>query len=157
MDLAVEKIHTFRTNELLNHFREMTTLIGMRPLFHPSVQEVTVEGILHALSDPIRVAMYADIVAQECPQSCSNFLHVSDKAIPKSTLSQHFKILREAGLIRSERRGVELQNISRCTELEQRFPGLIHAIITAHTIQSAQEVRAKMAVPKRPAKRAAAK
>ena len=129
----------------------------MRPLFHPSVQEVTVEGILHALSDPIRVAMYADIVAQECPQSCSNFLKVSDKAIPKSTLSQHFKILREAGLIRSERRGVELQNISRCTELEQRFPGLIHAIITAHTIQSAQEVRAKMAVPKRPAKRAAAK
>ena len=157
MDLAVEKIHTFRTNELLNHFREMTTLIDMRPLFHPSIQEVTVEGILHALSDPIRVAMYADIVAQECPQSCSNFLHVSDKAIPKSTLSQHFKILREAGLIRSERRGVELQNISRCTELEQRFPGLIHAIITAHTIQSAQEVRAKMAVPKRPAKRAAAK
>ncbi len=74
----------------------------MRPLFHPSIEEVTVEGILHALSDPVRVAMYADIVAQECPQSCSNFLTVSDKAIPKSTLSQHFKILREAGLIRSE-------------------------------------------------------
>ena len=59
----------------------------MRPLFHMSVQEVTVEGILHALSGPIRVAMYADIVARECPQSCSNFLRVSDKAIPKSTLS----------------------------------------------------------------------
>ena len=57
----------------------------MRPLFHPSIKEVTVEGILHALSDPVRVAMYADIVAQECPRSCSNFLKVSDKAIPKST------------------------------------------------------------------------
>ncbi|HTC35936.1 MAG TPA: helix-turn-helix domain-containing protein [Bryobacteraceae bacterium] len=124
----------------------------MRPLFHPSVQEVTVEGILHALSDPVRVAMYADIVAQECPQSCSNFLTVSDKAIPKSTLSQHFKILREAGLIRSERHGVELQNVSRCAELEQRFPGLIRAIVTAHTIQSEGEARAK-----RPAKRAAAR
>jgi DNA-binding transcriptional ArsR family regulator len=157
MELAAERIHKFRTKELLNHFREITTLIDMRPLFHPLIQEVTVEGILHALSDPIRVVMYADIVGQECPQSCSNFLRVSDKAIPKSTLSQHFKILREAGLIRSERQGVELQNISRCTELEQRFPGLIRAIVTAHGIQSADEARAKMASPKRSAKRAATK
>jgi DNA-binding transcriptional ArsR family regulator len=157
MELAMERIHQFRTNELLNHFREMTTLIDVRPLFHPSMQEVTVEGILHALSDPIRVAMYAGIVAQECPQSCSNFLRVNDKLIPKSTLSQHFKILREAGLIRSERHGVELQNMSRCSELEQRFPGLIRAIVTAHSIQSADDARAKMATPKRPAKQAAAK
>ena len=75
----------------------------MRPLFHPSIEDVTVEGILHALSDPVRVAIYAEIVAQECSQSCSNFLTVSDKTIPKSTLSQHFKILREVGLIRSDR------------------------------------------------------
>ena len=115
----------------------------MRPLFHPSIGDVTVEGVLHALSDPVRVAIYADIVAQECPQSCSNFLTVSDKAIPKSTLSQHFKILREAGLIRSERHGVEMHNVSRCAELEQRFPGLIRAIVTAHTIQAADEARAK--------------
>lgn len=157
MELVAERIHQFGTNELLNHFREVTTLICMRPLFHPSIEDVTVEGILHALSDPVRVAMYADIVAQDCPQSCSNFLKVSDKAIPKSTLSQHFKILREAGLIRSERHGVELQNVSRCTELEQRFPGLIRAIVTAHAIQSGDEARAKMATSKRPAKRAAAK
>jgi len=129
----------------------------MRPLFHPSIEEVTVEGILHALSDPVRVAMYADIVAQECPRNCSNFLRVSDKAVPKSTLSQHFKILREAGLIRSERHGVEMHNISRCAELERRFPGLIRAIVNAHTIQSADEVRARIPAAKRPAKRAAAK
>src|SRR5258708_35821654 len=113
----------------------------MRPLVHPSIEEVTVEGILHALSDPVRVAMDADIVAQECPQSCSNFLRVSDKAIPKSTLSQHFKILREAGLIRSERHGVEMRNISRCTELEQRFPGVLRAIVAPHTIQPPDEAR----------------
>jgi DNA-binding transcriptional ArsR family regulator len=128
----------------------------MRPLFHPSIEDVTVEGILHALSDPVRVAMYADIVAQQCPQNCSNFLTVSDKAIPKSTLSQHFKILREAGLIRSVRHGVEMQNMSRCTELDQRFPGLIRAIVAAHAIQSAKEAaRAKKPAAKRPAKRAA--
>jgi DNA-binding transcriptional ArsR family regulator len=129
----------------------------MRPLVHPSIQDVTVEGILHALSDPVRVAIYADIVAQECPQNCSNFLTVSDKAVPKSTLSLHFKILREAGLIRSERHGVEMRNISRCTELEQRFPGLIRAIVTAHTIQSSEERQTKMPAAKRPVKRTAAK
>jgi len=121
----------------------------MRPLFHPSIDEVTVEGILHALSDPVRVAIYADIVAQECAQNCSNFLTVRDKAIPKSTLSQHFRILREAGLIRSERHGVEMHNVSRCAELNQRFPGLIGAIVTAHTIQSARETRGKKPAAKR--------
>jgi DNA-binding transcriptional ArsR family regulator len=121
----------------------------MRPLFHPSIGDITVEGILHALSDPVRMAMYADLVAQECPRNCSNFLTVSDKAIPKSTLSQHFKILREAGLIRSERHGVEMQNLSRCPELEQRFPGLIKAIVGAHAIQSADSARANKSVSSR--------
>jgi hypothetical protein len=41
----------------------VTTLMVVRPLFHPSIEDVTVEGILHALSDPVRVAIYADIVA----------------------------------------------------------------------------------------------
>src|SRR5580693_5305578 len=107
--------------ELLNHFPCMTTLINMRPLFHPSIEEITVEGILHALSDPVRVAIYADIVSQECSQNCSTFLTISEKTIPKSTLSQHFRELREAGLIRGERRGVEVHNTSRCTELVQRL------------------------------------
>ena len=113
----------------------------MRPLFHPSIEDVTVEAILHALSDPVRVAIYADIVGSACSQNCSNFLKVSEKAIPKSTLSQHFKALREAGLIRGERRGVEMHNTSRCAEIEQRFPGLIAAIVKAHNIQLAGKVR----------------
>jgi DNA-binding transcriptional ArsR family regulator len=115
----------------------------VRPLFHPSLENITVEGILHALSDPVRVAIYADIVAQECPHNCSMFLTVSDKAIPKSTLSQHFKVLREAGLIRGERRGVEMHNTSRFAEIEERFPGLLRAIVNAHTIQSKDEAQAK--------------
>lgn len=107
----------------------------MRPLFHPALEDITVEGILHALSDPVRVAIYAGIVSAECPQTCSDFLCVSKKTIPKSTLSQHFKALREAGLIRGERRGVEMQNTSRCREIQKRFPGLIAAIIKAHKVQ----------------------
>ncbi len=127
----------------------------MRPLFHPSLEDITVEGILHALSDPVRVAIYADIVAQECSHNCSTFLTVSDKAIPKSTLSQHFRVLREAGLIRGERRGVEMHNTSRCAEIEGRFPGLIRTIVNAHTIQSNDEARAKKLAAKRSSKRTA--
>ena len=109
----------------------------MKPLFHPAIEDVTVEGILHALSDSVRVAIYADLVNSDCPQTCSNFLQVSEKSIPKSTLSQHFKALREAGLIRGERHGVEMQNTSRCGEIDKRFPGLIAAIVKAHATQQA--------------------
>ncbi len=109
----------------------------MRPLFHPSIEDITVEGILHALSDPVRVAIYADIVGSACTLSCSSFLKVSDKNIPKSTLSQHFKVLREAGLIRSERQGVEMRNTARCADIEQRFPGLLPAILDARRRQAA--------------------
>lgn len=120
----------------------------MRPLIHPAIEEVQVEAILHALSDPVRAAIFADIV-KGCQENCSTFLTVGDREIPKSTLSQHFTILREAGLIRSERKGVEMFNTSRCAEIEERFPGLLPAIVNAHTIQSKQEARAKRRAPKR--------
>jgi DNA-binding transcriptional ArsR family regulator len=130
----------------------MHTLTEVRPLFHPSLEEITVEGILHVLSDPVRVAIFVDIAAQECSQSCSMFLTVSDKRIPKSPLSQHFRALREAGLIRGERRGVEMHNISRCAEVDERFPGLIRAIVNAHTIQSRDEARSAKRLSRRTAK-----
>lgn len=115
----------------------------MRPLFHPALEEVTVEGILYALSDPVRVAIYAAIATQQCTQRCSTFLTVSDRPIPKSTLSQHFRILRENGLVRAERHGVEMRFTPRCPEIESRFPGLLSAILNAHRIQSAQSQPAK--------------
>ncbi len=76
----------------------------MRPLFPPSLDDITVEGILHALSDPVRAHILAKILCADGAQTCSAFLEISDRPIPKSTLSQHFKALRETGLIRSERK-----------------------------------------------------
>src|SRR5260370_4622105 len=102
----------------------MTTLIGMRPLFHPSIEEITVEGILHALSDPVRVAIYADIVSQERSQNCSTFLTVSNKTIPKSTLSQRFRELREAVPIPGERRAPGVHTTPRCPDLPHNLPAV---------------------------------
>lgn len=122
----------------------------MRPLFHPPIEDVTVEGILYALSDPVRGAIFYDLATSACPYNCSNFLNVTEKKIPKSTLSHHFKALREAGLIRAERRGVEMHNTSRCPEIETRFPGLLAAILKAHKAQleSAQVAGKKKATNK---------
>ena len=134
----------------------------MRPLFHPSIEDITVEAILHALSDPVRVAIFARIAGAGCPMNCSNFLNVTETSIPKSTLSLHFKALREAGLIRSERCGVQMHNTTRCAEVDRRFPGLIGAIVKAHKIQSAGagSVRGKASgrtVRPKPARRAPVK
>ena len=108
----------------------------MRPLPHPALDDISLEGILHALSDQVRAAIFVGIAGSECSQRCSAFANVSARTVPKSTLSQHFKALREAGLIRSERRGVEMLNTSRCAEIETRFPGLIPAIVDAHIRQA---------------------
>jgi len=108
----------------------------VKPLTHPAQEDITVEGILHALSDPIRVNIFRQIAESSSSTNCSAFLQLGEKAVPKSTLSQHFKVLRDAGLIRSERVGVELQSTSRCTEIQERFPGLIPAIVSALLVQA---------------------
>ena len=108
----------------------------MKPLVHPALEDLTVEGILHALSDPTRVEIFSRIADSACSANCSSFIAVGEKPIPKSTLSQHFKVLRDAGLVRSERVGVEMQNSSRCAEIETRFPGLLPAIVLALKTQS---------------------
>ena len=103
----------------------------MRPVYHPHPDEITVQGILHALSDPVRVQIYSQLLGADCSQNCATFANVGATPLPKSTLSQHFKILREAGLIRSERKGVELQNRTRCEDL-QKFKPMLLAILAAY-------------------------
>jgi DNA-binding transcriptional ArsR family regulator len=115
----------------------------MRPLVHPALEDVTVEGILHALSNPVRVAIFTELAGVDHARTCSNFLTVSDKSIPKSTLSQHFKVLREAGLIRSERKGVEMHNTPRYDDLHARFGPLIKAILDAHVSEGVRQRKAE--------------
>src|SRR3954447_15580763 len=121
----------------------------MRPLFHPSLEDVSVEDILHALSDPVRVAIFAEIVGPKYSRSCSNFSNISDIDIPKSTLST-LQGSQRSGIGRGERRGVEMHNAARCAEIEQRFAGLIRAVASAHNIQSRRKPRAGNASKRKP-------
>lgn len=114
----------------------------MRPLYHPPLEEITVQGILYALSDPVRVRIFMQLSQQaDCAQNCSAFLKVGKVELPKSTLSQHFKILREAGLIRSERKGVELKNHSRCGELKKSFAPMIQTIVKAYAEETQRQAK----------------
>lgn len=121
----------------------------MKPLFHPAADDVSVEGIMHALADPVRVHIFAELLKADCALTCQPFLEVDQRAIPKSTLSQHFKVLRDAGLIRSERVGVEMRNVTRIEELRPRFGALIRAVIDAHREQVTRQQRTARAAARR--------
>ena len=110
----------------------------MRPLLHPAIEDISIEGVLHALADPVRVAICAKLSGPGCSANCSAFQEILNQPVPKSTLSQHFRILREAGLIRSERHGVEVLNFSRFEEIDARFPSLLAAIVNAYKLQIAE-------------------
>ena len=108
----------------------------MRPLFHPAIEEITVQGVLYALSDPVRVSILVELLDAECAKNCTAFAKINRTAIPRSTLSQHFKILREAGLIRSVRKGVELQSQDRLKEICRRFGPMISEILKAYASEA---------------------
>jgi len=129
-------VQVYRTIELIVN---IDYHLFMRPLVHPAIKDVTVEGILHAFSDPVRVQIYMEIAVAECPQTCSKFLIMKGKQLPKSSLSQHFKVLREAGLIRSERKGVEMHTMTRCAELQARFGPLVITILEAYGLQNKRQ------------------
>lgn len=98
-----------------------------RPLYHPPIEEVTIDGILYALSDPVRRTLLFAIMG------CDGMNGKQAGAdLPPSTLSFHLKILRETGLIRSEKRGVEVFNTGRKAEIEEHFPQLLHSIFQHH-------------------------
>jgi len=70
----------------------------MRPLFHPAIEDLKPEAILYALSDPERVAIFAQIAGLGSAGTCTALANLGGRVIPKSSLSQHMKVLREAGL-----------------------------------------------------------
>jgi len=112
-----------------------------RPLAHPNIEDITVAGILHALADPVRLAIVGELLKAERGMNCTQTTGKLDMAMPKSTCSQHYRILREAGLIVSERKGVELSSRVRLRELDARFPGLLQSILKAHEKEVAKTRR----------------
>ena len=97
---------------------------------------MTLVGILHALADPVRLAIVRGLLDAKDGVNCRDTMSKVKVTMPKSTCSHHFQILPEAGLVTSERRGVELINHLRRDDLEGRFPGLLASVLAAFTKES---------------------
>lgn len=97
----------------------------MRPFKHPAVSELSLERVLYALSDSIRLDIVRHLARVETA-TCGEL----DGGRPKSTVSHHFKVLREAGLVFTKNNGTNHMNTLRRADIESRFPGLLAAILT---------------------------
>lgn len=91
----------------------------------PGIETVTIDVLLNALADPIRLTLVRAFDAADDWVCGSDVLKSTGITIGKSTLSHHFKVLRDAGLIRTRVHGTRRLVTLRRQELEQRFPGLL--------------------------------
>ena len=95
---------------------------------HPVREELELAAVLHALSDPIRLRIVAGL-ARDDARSCGSF----ELPVTKSTCTHHFKVLREAGVIRQRQAGTARLNTLRRDDLDARFPGLLDTVLSAAT------------------------
>ncbi len=97
------------------------------PIAHPSRGALELSAVLHALSDPVRLMIVAELAKGDGEYTCGSF------ALPvtKSTCTHHFKVLREAGVIQQRQQGTTRLNQLRREDLEARFPGLLATILQA--------------------------
>ncbi len=98
----------------------------MRTIHHPAIEEVALSQVLYALSDPVRLRVVQQL-AQGGEATCSAL----DCGRPKSSMSHHFRVLREAGLVRTRTDGPVHMNDLRRSEIDQRFPGLLAAVLAS--------------------------
>ena len=96
----------------------------MREPHHPSRQELELSGVLHALSDPARLDIVRRLAEGDEP-SCGMF----ELGLSKATLSHHFRVLRESGLVMVRPEGRKRLLSLRLDDLNARFPGLMDAIL----------------------------
>ena len=96
-------------------------------LIHPEPDEFDVLDILLALSDPTRMTIVQTL--RDTPErACGSF----PVDVAPSTLTHHFRVLREAGVIRQREEGNRRWTTLRDEDLQARFPGFLDTIMTAY-------------------------
>jgi DNA-binding transcriptional ArsR family regulator len=96
-------------------------------LYHPATEDLELPTVLHALSDPQRLCIVRKLSADPEPRQCGSF----ELDVSKSTCTHHFRVLREAGVIEQEVLGTSRLNSLRREDLDERFPGLLDAVLAS--------------------------
>ncbi|MFD3512915.1 ArsR/SmtB family transcription factor [Streptomyces sp. NPDC058657] len=112
-----------------------TAAASSRELAHPARADIRLEGVLHALSDPMRLRIVRELAAAECELACSAF------ALPvsKSTSTHHLRVLRESGVVQQVYRGTAKMSGLRRDDLAALFPGLLEVVLGAAELQAARD------------------
>ena len=98
-----------------------------RALHHPPADSLELTGVLHALSDPVRLEIVRALASEGCELRCGAF----DLPVTKSTRTHHFRVLRESGVIEQLAVGTAVVNRLRRDDLDARFPGLMASVLSA--------------------------
>jgi DNA-binding transcriptional ArsR family regulator len=96
----------------------------------PEREDLDLSAILHALSDPQRRGIVAELAASEEPRPCGSFA----PDITKSTRTHHFRVLREAGLVEQWKEGTSRLSRLRRDDVDARFPGLLDAVLRSKAV-----------------------
>jgi DNA-binding transcriptional ArsR family regulator len=96
-------------------------------LAHPETAELDLLDVLHALADPSRMTIVQTLRADP-ERACGTF----PVDVAPSTLTHHFRVLREAGLIRQRQDGNRRWTTLRAADLEYRFPGLLDTVMNSY-------------------------
>ncbi|WP_049578113.1 helix-turn-helix transcriptional regulator [Nocardiopsis sp. SBT366] len=99
---------------------------------HPETDQIRLEDVLSALSDPIRLRIVHDLSQGHDDMACIAF----ELPVSKSTSTHHFRVLREAGVIRQHYEGTSRMSRLRTEDLEGRFPGLLSAVLRARSMDA---------------------
>ena len=99
-------------------------------LHHPERDEIEMPGVLHALSDPQRLEIVRTLADSPTPCPCGSI----KLGVAKSTMTHHYRVLREAGVIRQHRDGTSKLTELRREDLDARFPGLIDAVLSSESV-----------------------
>lgn len=98
----------------------------MRAPKHPQMEHIELARVLYALSDPVRLEVVRQL-DREGEATCAAL----DGGRPKSSMSHHFRVLRDAGLVLTRSEGPTHMNALRRADLDRRFPGLLDAVLRA--------------------------
>lgn len=98
-------------------------------LYHPATEDLELPTVLHALSDPQRLRIVRKLSVDPESRPCGSF----ELDVSKSTCTHHFRVLREAGVIEQEVLGTSRLNSLRRDDLDERFPGLLDAVLESVT------------------------